>query len=441
MLRTYSEPSHIQIQTIDWHTFLLESKLRLIPLDDTPTRKKILDQLAINRSILAPIRRLPVEIQSEIFSCVQRLSPLRSLQVMTVISHVCYTWRAAARGHGTLWTKVVVEKLGDFDDYCERYLPMTRAVPLELRCDNREILPDLWDLIAPYASRWRRITLVADLSMLPNLKVLYMENLERLIVDAYDAPLSAGLSALDFVVAPRLRHLALTLDALQSERQLHVPTIRALTSVDITAMSPFPVTRTPPLLQACRKTMQSLTLRVRYPIEGPEGSYPRSASDTFVMKALTHLVLINSACALLNHIFAQVLHELIIGNVPEYGTRSLMAFLTRDQTSRHLNSLRVYTVEEKDMASWIPCLQLMDKLRLLYFDDLLSNPEFLETLFLRADRPTLLPSLRYIAIWDIFHDNPDLQDIIGRMCASRARFTVVRGRRRLEVVGWINDGI
>ncbi|KAL1666003.1 hypothetical protein GGF50DRAFT_113637 [Schizophyllum commune] len=27
MLRTYSEPSHIQIQTIDWHTFLLESEL------------------------------------------------------------------------------------------------------------------------------------------------------------------------------------------------------------------------------------------------------------------------------------------------------------------------------------------------------------------------------------------------------------------------------
>ncbi|KAL1666004.1 hypothetical protein GGF50DRAFT_113638 [Schizophyllum commune] len=345
---------------------------------------------------------------------------------MTVISHVCYTWRAAAaRGHGTLWTKVVVEKLGDFDDYCERYLPMTRAVPLELRCDNRGILPDLWDPIAPYAPRWRRITLVADLSMLSNLKVLYMENLERLIVDAYDAPLSAGLSALDFVVAPRLRHLALTLDALQSERQLHVPTIRALTSVDIRAMSPFPVTRTLPLLQACRETMQSLNLRVRYPIEGPEGSYPRSASDTFVMKALTHLVLINSACALLNHIFAPVLHELIIGNVPEYGTRSLMAFLTRDQTSRHLNSLRIYTVEEKDMASWIPCLQLMDKLRILYFDDLLSNPEFLETLFLRADRPTLLPSLRYIAIWDIFHDNPDLQDIIGRMLGQEFRLTIL----------------
>ncbi|KAL1703649.1 hypothetical protein EV121DRAFT_292162 [Schizophyllum commune] len=65
--------------------------------------------------------------------------------------------------------------------------------------------------------------------MLPDLKVSYMENLEGLIVTA---------------------HLALTIDALDNARQLHVPAARALTSKEVDVMSPFPITRSLTLLQA-----------------------------------------------------------------------------------------------------------------------------------------------------------------------------------------------
>ncbi|KAI5886838.1 uncharacterized protein SCHCODRAFT_01161075 [Schizophyllum commune H4-8] len=439
MLRIYAEPSPIQIAMINEYTPLLESELRSLPPNETLTRDRILAQLSIHRSILAPIRRLPVELLSEIFSRVQKITPLRTLQVATVMSHVCFTWRTVARGHGALWTKVVVKTIYDFDRYCERFLPIAGKVPLELRCDDREVLGHLWDRIAPYASRLRRITLIADLSMLPDLKVLYMENLERLVVDAYDTPASAKLSALDFVVAPCLRHVALTLDVLQSERQLHVPVTRALTSLEIDVMTQFPVTLTLPLLRACATTLQSLTIKIRQMSEGVDRSYPTSASATFEMQSLTYLSLVDPACSLLNHIDAPLTQELVLSTVPTYGTQSLLGFLTRSKACRHLRTLRIYDVEERDPSAWIPCLQLMHGLRELHFDDMLSNPQILEQMTQYEDRPPLLPALEGIAIWRVFWAHLELHDAIGEMLSSRDQETTTRnGLRCWKIVRWID---
>ncbi|KAL1734951.1 hypothetical protein EV714DRAFT_268222 [Schizophyllum commune] len=440
MLRTYAEPSSIQIAAIDVYTPLLESKLESLHPSDIRSRDRIQAQLDIHRSILAPIRRLPVEILSYIFSLVAEEVPLRTLNIAVTLSRICIAWRKVAREHAELWTTVVVDTLGGFDEYCGLFLPLTKKMPLDLRCDDREILGDLWDRMAPYASRWRRITLEARLSMLPDLKVLYMERLERLVIFAYDAPVSTELSALDFVVAPRLRHVALTLDELQSERQLHIPVTRTLTSLIIEAMTPFPITHALPLLRACAGTLQSLTLKVRYPLEGPEGSYPTSASDTFIMESLTFLSVVDPACALLNHITAPHIEVLILSNVPTYGARSLSGFLTRDQASRHLIDLRVYKPEERDISAWLPCLQLMVTLTDLHFDDLLSKREFLEQLVVRhADGHPLLPSLQNVNITKIFFDHQELHDVIRQLCRSRAKKTQYRGRLAYRRLGWIED--
>ncbi|KAL1673699.1 hypothetical protein EV122DRAFT_293978 [Schizophyllum commune] len=440
MLRTHTEPSRFQIDVITWVTSLLESELEYLPLDDYPIRAKVQTQLDINRSILAPIRRLPVELLSYTFSLVARYYPLRTLNIAVTLSRICEYWRKVARGHAALWTTVVVEAPSDFDEYCELFLPLTNNMPLDLRCKKREILWDLWDRIAPYTSRWHRITFEGGLSKLPDLQVLYMENLSRLVIDVYDAPLSAELSALDFVVAPRLRHLALTLDALQSERQLHIPATRSLASLELTTMTPFPITLALPLLRVCADTLQSLSLKVRYPLEGPEGSYPTNASDTFVMKGLTSLTLVDPACALLNHIAAPLVQELILGNVPAYGTRSLLGFLTRSRASRCLRNLRVYSVEERDVHAWIPCFKLMNNLRNLHFDDLLTNREFLEMTIHRPDQPRLLPALEAIALFNVDREHKELQEIIDDMCASRAKPKVFSGGQKgYSVIGWIRE--
>ncbi|KAL1715532.1 hypothetical protein EV715DRAFT_207256 [Schizophyllum commune] len=441
MLRTYAEPSPIQIAAISDYTPLLESYYGSLPPHDAPTRDSILAQLDIHRSILAPIRRLPVELLSYIFSLVVEESPVRTINIAVTLSCICTTWRKVARGHAALWTTVVVETLGGFDEYRELFLPLTKDMPLDLRCDHREILGDLWDRMAPYASRWRRITLEARLNTLPDLKVLYMERLERLVVFAHDAPLSPELSALDFVVAPRIRHIALMLDELHSQRQLHVPVARELTSLVIEANSPFPITHTLPLLRACADTVESLVLKVLYPRDGNESSYPTISSDTFVMKALSKLRLVDPACALLNHISAPLIETLILSNVPAYGTQSLQGFLGRSRASRSLRDLRVYIPEERDPSAWIPCLQLMDSLTDLHFDELLSKAEFLKQIVLHADRPSLLPKLRWINISRIFRAHEELHEAIRELALSRRERVYVDGRPAWKILGWIRDPV
>ncbi|KAL1734949.1 hypothetical protein EV714DRAFT_201376, partial [Schizophyllum commune] len=438
MLRTYAEPSPIQIAAVNDYTALLVSKLRSLPQNDNHTRDRILAQLDIQRSILAPVRRLPKELLIDIFFRVANKTPLRSLNAAVTLSQVCAVWRAVAHGLSKLWTKLVVKSLSDFDEYCELFLPITTKERRPgLRCDDPEIISHLWNRIEPYASCWGSITLVGRLSKLPDLQVLHMENLERLVVDAYDAPGSSELAVLDFVVAPHLRHIALTLDALQSERQLHVPVTRALTSLEIDVMTPFPVNLTFPLLRACAETLLSLALKVRHPLDGPEGSYPTSALDTFDLKALTELRLVDPACALLNHITAPLIEVLILSNVPEYGARSLRGFLTRGQAFRHLRDLRVYKPEERDIPAWLPCLQLMENLRDLHFDDLLSNKEFLE--LLAQKEPMILPSLEAINICQICWDHPELRDTIGDVCAARGKETVINGLLAYIELTWILD--
>ncbi|KAI5831133.1 hypothetical protein EV122DRAFT_201202 [Schizophyllum commune] len=439
MLRTCSRPSHIQIETINDLTSLLEYRLASLAPNDTSTRKRILTQLDIHRSLLTPIRRLPVELICHIFYFAAYESPLLTLHVAVTISRVCTVWREIVHGLTELWTKVVVQSVRDFDDYCELFLPLTQGKPPDLRCDDRKILRSLWDRIVLCASRWRTLSLEGQLSMLPDLQVLYMESLERLVVDAYGAPMSADLSALDFVVAPRLRHVALTLDALDSPRQLHVPVARALTSVELDVMIPFPVTHTLPLLRECAETLQFLTLKIRQFSSDFADSYLTSAPETFVMKALTDIRLVAPACALLDHIAAPKVDEVILSHVPRYGSRSLMGFLTRENASQSLHILRVYNPEEREKSVWIPCLQLLDNLTQLHFDELLSDKKFLQQMVLRADGLSLLPSLEGVAIYHIYMNHPELHDAIGDMCDSRQRERVFRGKQAWAFLAWIKD--
>ncbi|KAL1703640.1 hypothetical protein EV121DRAFT_207492 [Schizophyllum commune] len=440
MLRTYVEPSPVQIAAINEYTSLLKSKLRSLSPDDASTRDRILAQLDIHRAILAPIRRLPKELLIDIFFRLAEESPFRTLYVAVSLARVCAVWRAVAHGLSKLWSKLVVKSMNDFDQYCELYLPITKKPHLPgLRCDDPALLKRLWDGIEPHASCWRSITIESQFSMLSDLQVLYMENLERLVIDAYGAPISPEVSALDFVVAPRLHHVGLTLDALQSERQLHIPVARALTSLEITTDSPFPVTLAIPLLQACADTLDSLILRIRYPLEGPEGSYPTNTPHAFALKALGFLSLVDPACALLNHITAPLIEVLILSNVPAYGTRSLHGFLTRSQDSPTLQDLRIYIPEERDPSSWIPCFQLMDNLRELHFDEMLSNPEFLQQIVLHPDRPPLLPLLAWLNITRIYINHEELRPAIGQVTRSRQRKFFIDGQPAWETLGWIRD--
>ena len=69
------------------------------------------------------------------------------------------------------------------------------------------------------------------------------------------------------------------------------------------------------------------------------------------MASLTDLRINDSACALLNHIYAPLITQLLLSTVPTYGPRALLGFLTRNHPSRHLIVFRVYQTQERDMAA------------------------------------------------------------------------------------------
>ena len=65
---------------------------------------------------------------------------------------------------------------------------------------------------------------------------------------------------------------------------------------------------------ASADTLQSFTIRIRKVSDGVVGSHIASASGTFIMQALTYLSLSHSACALLDHITAPLLEQIVLSN-------------------------------------------------------------------------------------------------------------------------------
>ncbi|KAI5899419.1 uncharacterized protein SCHCODRAFT_02523922 [Schizophyllum commune H4-8] len=426
-LRANEPLTGIQIAGIKDLTSQLESELAKLHRYDTTTdriRKKILEQLAIHRCLVSPIRRLPEEIMAHIFSLAvdEPEEPERSLPTAIAVSRVCFNWRRVARDHASLWTTVVVEdELAEFKKYEELYLPLTKELPLEVSCEQAKILWDLWDCIAPYASRLRSIVAVGFLKVMPDLKVLYTENLERLAVYALQAPDFKDLSTLDLVASPRLREITVSLETLESDRQLHVPIARALTTLKIVVENPFPVTHVLPFLRSCADTLQSLTIDIEEPPEGLDDSDPTRADggDVLVMGALTFIELFGFACALLNHITAPRVDNLKLKAVPTYGSRTLLGFLKRGGAAQSLGQLRVSKPKERNQSAWIPCLQLMDNLWKLDFDELLSHRSFIDLLVHYQGWRLLLPSLECIDVHRVFRKRPDLQHDIDVMRHSR----------------------
>ncbi|KAL1713902.1 hypothetical protein EV715DRAFT_165325, partial [Schizophyllum commune] len=155
-LRTNDLPNRCQVEVNNYLASLLESELASLPLDDIRTRTRIQAQLAINRPIIAPIRRLPRELLGEIFTRSARKSPLRTLHVAATLAGVCTVWRVVACGLPKLWTKVIVKSVRAFDGYCDSFLPLA--------------LGRLWDRVEPYAPCWRSITLEGRLGILPDLR-------------------------------------------------------------------------------------------------------------------------------------------------------------------------------------------------------------------------------------------------------------------------------
>ncbi|KAH0834134.1 hypothetical protein J3R83DRAFT_11424 [Lanmaoa asiatica] len=155
------------------------------------------DVLVKLHAMLAPIKRLPPEILSEIFErCLDGRHPgvlfsmtARNKDAPLLLGRVCRSWRAIAHATPSLWRDIFVNVCdGRYSDELRRdALPVLRTwlahsgdLPLNLvlLCKTERVLPGLvglFETIAAHAARWKTVQV-----RLQNSPVIY-----RLVCDAF----------------------------------------------------------------------------------------------------------------------------------------------------------------------------------------------------------------------------------------------------------------
>ncbi|KAI5885848.1 uncharacterized protein SCHCODRAFT_02106680 [Schizophyllum commune H4-8] len=387
-------------------------------------------QLALHRSLLAPVRRLFPEILSSIFSIVVcSMSGFQQLHTAFRIAAVCHHWRVVARGTPSLWALVAVSSVQQFDRYVREFLPLTGAAPLHLKCSCPDV-NDAWQRIGSLASRWQTISISGcDSAKLRGAKALTMGNLEQLLISATADSVDLEWSVLDLFLAPRLRTIVLFVDKVLSARQLRCPAPDSLRSLEIITDEQFLFEIAIPAFERYAGTLESLQVHA---YSGPLLEYLRSPSPRpFTMTNLTHITVNRSACAILDHVVAPNLRKLALTVAPKYTMTMLLAFLTRPLAPRGLQHLvidigLVFVDSNDDVGPWTRCLELLDSLRELDLENSLAEPQLktlLERLVCRGnEEPPLLPRLRRL----------EMSPFLKKAC--RESLTEVYESRKIEKV-------
>ncbi|TRM57298.1 hypothetical protein BD626DRAFT_213568, partial [Schizophyllum amplum] len=148
-------------------------------------RKRIWRQLAILRSLIAPVRRLPQELLADIFvyfstPCVPQD---RARLVTKSVARVCYTWRAVARGTPELWTHFSTSEHSRPSTVVDaglvalsrgRSISIYHALP-----NDDERLLELLEALSPYTARWGSLALTGLKASFSRLPVAELPSLEE----------------------------------------------------------------------------------------------------------------------------------------------------------------------------------------------------------------------------------------------------------------------
>ncbi|KAI5824012.1 hypothetical protein K523DRAFT_316026 [Schizophyllum commune Tattone D] len=176
MLREGIAPSPLEREPIDESSRLLDIELKHIEAEIarlSAVRDQLVDQIAVNRSLVAPVRRLPRELLAEIF--VQffqeeedRLtdpdSPRRPTQeISRYVAPVSYTWWTVARSTPVLWSNIFLgETAARMRPHLDTCLSLSSIHELDIYCDwspsVAEVCSQLAQL-APATARWRTLWL------------------------------------------------------------------------------------------------------------------------------------------------------------------------------------------------------------------------------------------------------------------------------------------
>ena len=185
-IKTLIEEHELQLASIQVQVEHL--KRRLADMEHRQAHTK--DVLTKLHATLAPIKRLPPELLSEIFEyCLEAGGPrmllsysARSREAPLLLGRVCRSWRAIAHATPRLWRDIFVnvcdgrysnELRRDAFPVLQTWIAHSGGLPLNLvvLCKTERLLPgllDLFDIVAANAARWKMVRL-----RLPNAPAIY----------------------------------------------------------------------------------------------------------------------------------------------------------------------------------------------------------------------------------------------------------------------------
>ncbi|KAG8990769.1 hypothetical protein FRB94_000716 [Tulasnella sp. JGI-2019a] len=201
--------------------------------------REAVDHLRHQRTMLAPVHRLPVEVLTEVFRHVSgiKIRPAQAdtIDSLHVLAQVCKSWASVIKSSPALWT--VIHAAHSRDDWTSA-LKLSHSSPLTLNLIDNYQREDgyisLWTAVSKQIWRWQSASLVLvpymDLSSLENDPAPILRELRL----KGDGMLSSGRS-LDLFQgrrAPELRHI--TLEGV-SLRDWSAPTLSGLHSLTVTS--------------------------------------------------------------------------------------------------------------------------------------------------------------------------------------------------------------
>ena len=167
LLRDGVAPSPLDRELVNEYSRLLTTELGRVDACISQTgsaRDQIVAQLAIGRSLVAPIRRLPGEILVEIFIQYYKAEKSNPTKMISyAVAPVCYTWWLVARSATALWTNISLGlSAARMRHHLDACVDLSGSRELDIYAfdasRHAEVIPQLAQL-APAWVRWRTLWL------------------------------------------------------------------------------------------------------------------------------------------------------------------------------------------------------------------------------------------------------------------------------------------
>ncbi|TRM63775.1 hypothetical protein BD626DRAFT_629570 [Schizophyllum amplum] len=398
-------------------------------------------QLRVVQSMVAPIRRLPNEILSEILTLVVcSRCPHERARAARDVAAVCTIWRATARDTRCLWTCVNLSAVATtaLERRLDLHSTLSNGLLLHV-CQTPGIPADaqlhhLLALLTAYTMRWNQLSLYIKDSLCLGEAMPDLPSLVRADIVLFSGDPSRVLWVLRG--APALQSLSINLQyPNRISPRIFVPALPCLTALNFVTDIIFSSERyILPVLRGCATTLQQLVLSYRdgttsLPSEGPSTLFP----------ALLSLEMHYSAPRILALMDTPVLETIAIRNYTDRNTpigASLRHIL--ELSTPRIRTLELHGVYGSAPGSeeFIFCLERLDGLTTLVVADtwqehMMMNWPILARMTCSDYRPPILPALTTLSLHygRTEHRVPDeFARVLRVMLRSRSSRRVVYGR-------------